>query len=221
MSSRSLGLSDSVHGYLLEVMVREPPILTRLRDETQRLKFSTMQISPDQGRFMRWLVGLCGARRCIEVGVFTGYSSLSVALALPADGRIVACDVSEEWTSVARRYFEDAGLAHKLDLRLGPALATLDSLLAQGEKAAFDFAFIDADKENYAAYYERCLELVRTGGLIVVDNTLWGGKVADPSVDDSSTNAIRELNARAVRDPRVDASLISVGDGLLLLRKLA
>lgn len=220
MSSRSLGLSDSVHQYLLDAVVHEPEILQRLRIETQSLPNAGMQISPEQGRFMRWLVRLCGARRCLEVGVFTGYSALSVGLALPDEGRLVACDVSFEWTSVARRYFQEAGLAHKLDLRLAPALQTLDGLIANEERGRFDFAFIDADKESYPAYYERCLELLRPGGLLAVDNSLWDGKVADPSVRDKDTRAIRELNARATSDPRVDCCLIPIGDGLLLAQRL-
>jgi caffeoyl-CoA O-methyltransferase len=168
---------------------------------------------------MALLVELIGARRAIEIGVFTGYSSLRVALALPADGRVVACDVSEEYTNVARRYWREAGVEHKIELRLGPALTTLDALIAQGERGAFDFAFIDADKANYGSYYERCLELVRPGGLVAVDNTLWSGAVADPNKQDADTRAIRELNAKVADDPRVSSSLVPIGDGLLLARK--
>lgn len=220
VSPRTLGLSDALHSYFLNSLVQEPELLAQLRKETERLPDAGMQIAPEQGRFMRWLVALIGAKRCIEVGVFTGYSSLSVALALPKDGRIVACDVSEEWTRIARRYFEAAGLAQKLELRLGPALLTLDALKKSGQRGTFDFAFIDADKENYLGYYEHCLELLREGGLVVVDNCLWGGKVADPSVNDRNTSAIRSFNARVIDDPRVSACLVPIGDGLLLAQKL-
>jgi caffeoyl-CoA O-methyltransferase len=220
VSTRTLGISDTLHEYLLGALTREPPVLARLREETSKLAYAGMQISPEQGRFMQWLVGLVGARRCLEVGVFTGYSSLSVGLALPDDGRVVACDVSDEWTRVARRYWAEAGIAHKFELRLGPALTTLDALAAAGELSTFDFAFIDADKDNYRAYYERCLGLLRPGGVLAVDNALWSGKVADPTVTDKDTSAIRELNAHAVSDPRVSASMITIGDGLLVARKL-
>jgi caffeoyl-CoA O-methyltransferase len=220
VSTRSLGLSDALHGYFLASVVHEPELLRRLRKETEVLPGAGMQISPEQGRFMGWLVRLIGARRCVEIGVFTGYSSLSVALALPADGQIVACDVNAEWTAIAQRYFGEAELAHKFDLRLGPALATLDALCEGGERGQYDFAFIDADKANYPGYYERCLTLLRPGGVIAVDNALWSGKVADPSATDDDTRAIRDLNARVVSDPRVSACLIPIGDGLLLAQKL-
>jgi caffeoyl-CoA O-methyltransferase len=221
MSTRTLGLSDSVHSYFLNALVQEPELLTRLRTETQTLKGAGMQISPEQGKFMRWIVRLIGAKRCLEVGVFTGYSSLSVALSLPDDGRIVACDINEEWTSIARRYFDAARLSHKFDLRLGPALTTLDALKSAGEGGSYDFAFIDADKGNYLGYYERCLALLRKGGLIAVDNALWDGKVADPSIADPDTRAIRELNAFAMSDPRVSACMLPIGDGVLLAQKLS
>ncbi|MFZ5890187.1 MAG: class I SAM-dependent methyltransferase [Myxococcota bacterium] len=217
MSTQSLGVTPEVRDYLRELS-GEPDVLQRLREETARLPNAGMQICPEQGSFMRWLVGVIGARRYLEIGVFTGYSSLCVALALPDDGRIVACDVNREWTGVAKRYLAEAGLAHKFDLRLGPALATLAELARANER--FDFAFIDADKENYDAYYERCVELVRENGLIAIDNALWDGKVANPDVKDASTRVIRELNARVARDPRVSASLVPIGDGLLLARKL-
>jgi caffeoyl-CoA O-methyltransferase len=220
VSPRTLGLSDALHAYFLNSLVHEPELLGELRKETAALPGAGMQIAPEQGRFMRWLVQLVGARRCLEIGVFTGYSSLSVALALPEDGRIVACDVSEEWTQIALRYFERAGLSQKFDLRIGPGLATLDALKSAGQSGSYDFAFIDADKSNYLGYYERCLELLRPGGLVAVDNSLWGGKVADPSVNDVDTSAIRELNARAMSDARVSACLIPIGDGLLLAQKL-
>ena len=201
-------------------MAGEPEVLRALREETATLPHAGMQISPEQGALMRVLVGMLGAKKCLEVGVFTGYSSLSVALALPAAGRIVACDVNREWTAVAQRYFERAGLSQKLDLRIAPALATLQSLIDGGEAGSFDFAFIDADKANYTGYYESCLALVRTGGLVAVDNALWEGKVADASVSDESTRAIRELNQRALGDARVRVSLVPIGDGLLLAQKL-
>ena len=219
MSSRSILLTDSLYGYLLDVSLRETDLLLRLREETAADPMARMQISPEQGQFMALLVRLMGARRCIEVGVFTGYSSLRVATALPADGRIVACDVSERWTGIARRYWEEGGVAHKIDLRLAPAVETLDSLLAAGGSASYDFAFIDADKTNYAAYYERSLELLRPGGLVVIDNTLWSGRVADPEVADEDTVALRHFNEHLHRDGRVDLSMLPVGDGLTLALK--
>jgi len=219
MSSRSISLTDSLYGYLLEVSLREPDLLLRLREETAADPMARMQISPEQGQFMALLVRLMGARRCIEVGVFTGYSSLCVATALPADGRIVACDVSAHWTQMARRYWEAGGVAHKIDLRLAPAVETLESLLAAGGAGNYDFAFIDADKTNYVAYYERSLELLRPGGLVVVDNTLWSGRVADPEVADEDTVALRHFNEHLHRDARVDLSLLPMGDGLTLARK--
>jgi predicted O-methyltransferase YrrM len=219
MSSRSIVLTDALYSYMNEVSLRELPLLRQLREETSRLAQRSMQISPEQGQFMALLVRLMGARRCIEVGVFTGYSSLCVAGALPADGRIVACDVSEHWTGIARRYWEEGGVAHKIDLRLAPAVETLDSLVAAGESGTYDFAFIDADKTNYVAYYERSLDLLRPGGLVVVDNTLWSGRVADPEVADEDTVALRHFNEHLHRDARVDLSLLPMGDGLTLARK--
>lgn len=219
MSNRTISLTDSLHEYLLRVSLREPDVLRDLRAETARLAQHSMQIAPEQGQFMALLARLVGARRCIEVGVFTGYSSLAVALALPDDGRIVACDVSEEWTAVARRYWQRAGVADRIDLRLAPALQTLDSLLAGGEAGRFDMAFIDADKTRYADYYERVLQLLRPGGLVVIDNTLWSGRVADPVDTDADTVALRQLNERLLGDQRVDLSLVPIGDGLTLARK--
>ena len=178
-----------------------------------------MQIGPEQGQFMTLLVELIGARNALEVGTFTGYSALAVALGLPDDGCLVACDVSEEWTAIGRRYWEEAGVAHKIDLRLAPALETLDGLLAEGRAGTFDFAFIDAEKEAYDVYYERALELIRSGGLVALDNTLWEGKVVDPGVADVDTEAIRAINAKLVGDERVTLSLLPVGDGLTLARK--
>jgi caffeoyl-CoA O-methyltransferase len=219
MSNRSITLTDSLYDYMNDVSLREPPLLLALREETSELTQRSMQISPEQGQFMALLARLIGARRCLEVGVFTGYSSLATALALPDDGRIVACDVSEEWTSVARRYWKRAGVEHKIDLRLAPATETLDALLAHGEAGTFDFAFIDADKTGYLAYYERTLALLRTGGLVLIDNTLWSGRVADPEVADDDTVALRHFNEVLHRDERVDLSLLPLGDGLTLARK--
>ena len=219
MSNRSITLTDELYDYLLSVSLREPPLLRRLREETAADPAARMQISPEQGQFMALLLKLIGARRCVEVGVFTGYSSLCTALALPDDGRIVACDVSEKWTAVARRYWREAGVERKIDLRLAPATQTLDALLAAGEVGSYDFAFVDADKENYAGYYQRVLQLLRPNGLLMFDNTLWSGRVADPKHSDADTVALRALNERLHRDERVDVSLTPIGDGLTLVRK--
>ena len=219
MSGRTLPLSDALLAYVARSSVREHPVLTELRAATASMPHAQMQIGPDQGALMALLVKLLGARRTLEIGVFTGYSALAVALALPADGKVVACDVSEEWTAVGRRHWEKAGVAGKIDLRLGRALTTLDKLVAEGAAGTFDFAFIDADKQGYAAYYERCLVLLRRGGLIAVDNTLWSGAVADASNQSESTRAIRQLNAKIAADSRVSASLVPIGDGLYLARK--
>lgn len=219
MANRTIAMNDALYAYLLDVSVDEPPLLARLREETSKLPGARMQIGPDQGAFMHWLAGLIGARRAIEVGTFTGYSSLSVARALPADGRLVCCDVSEDYTRIARRYWAEAGLADRIELRIAPAVETLAALLREGGAGSYDFAFIDADKPSYDAYYERCLELVRQGGVIVIDNVLWSGKVADPSTDDPSTAALRALNRKIGQDPRVAACMIPVGDGLTLARK--
>jgi predicted O-methyltransferase YrrM len=219
MSSRTISMTDALSEYVRSVTLREPLLLHELREETAKLPQSNMQISPEQGQLMRLLTELHGTRRALEVGVFTGYSSLSVALAMPDDGRITACDVSDEWTSVARRYWKRAGVQHKIDLRLAPALETLDALLAEGRAGHFDFAFIDADKSNYDGYYERCLELLRAGGLIAIDNVLWGGAVVDPTDQDADTRAIRALNEKIGKDERVTMNLIPIGDGLMLVRK--
>src|SRR5512139_111453 len=219
MSNRSITLTDPIYQYMNDVSLREAPVLRALREETAALTQRSMQIAPEQGQFMALLVRLLRARRCLELGVFTGYSSLATALALPADGRIVACDVSEEWTAIARRYWEQGGVAHKIDLRIAPATSTLDALLQQGQAGTFDLAFIDADKTNYLAYYERTLQLLRPGGLVLLDNTLWSGRVADPAVTDPDTVALREFNTALLRDERVDLSLLPVGDGLTLALK--
>ncbi len=219
MSTRTTGLSDSLQQYLLRATLREPEVLVQLREETAKLPGAGMQISPEQGQLMRLLVELMGARKAIEVGVFTGYSSISVALGMPPDGRLIACDVNEEWTAIARRYWAKAKVADKIELRLAPALQTLDALLAAGQAGGFDFCFIDADKDRYDDYYERCLLLLRPGGLIAIDNALWGGSVADQSIQDEDTRAIRALNAKVLSDERVSMSLVPVGDGVLLARK--
>lgn len=218
MSNRSIGLSDEVHRYLLDVSLRETPLLAELRRHTAEHPAAAMQISPEQGQFMALLVRLIGARRCLEIGVFTGYSSLVVAAALPADGRLVACDVSEEYTAVARAFWERAGVADRIDLRLAPALETLDGLLAAGEAGRFDFAFIDADKPGYRGYYERALELLRPGGLLAADNTLWSGSLIDPG-EDENARALADFNEHLRDDQRIDLSLVPIGDGLTLARK--
>ena len=220
MANVSLGLSDALHDYVLSVAVREPEILARLRAETTKVtRQGWLQIAPEQGAFMALLVELIGARRTLEVGVFTGYSALVVALALPEGGRVMACDINEEWTAIARRFWSEAGVADKIELRLGPALVTLDGLLAEGLADAYDFAFIDADKENYDGYYERALRLVRPGGLIAIDNVLWHGRVIDPHWADAETKAIRALNAKLHDDERISLSLVPIGDGMMLARR--
>jgi predicted O-methyltransferase YrrM len=214
-----LTITAELWNYIRQVTLREPPLLQRLREETARLPQSIMQISPDQGQFMALLIHLLDARRTLEIGVFTGYSSLSVALALPDDGRVIACDINEEWTSIARRYWREAGVEKKIDLRLRPALETLDDLIAAGEGGRFDFAFIDADKGNYANYFERALVLLRPGGLIAIDNVLWYGRVIDPTADDPDTLAIRAFNEKLHTDDRVWVSMLPVRDGLTLALK--
>ncbi len=220
MSNEFLALTEQLYAYILNNSLREPDVLRRLREETLATNpMAIMAISPVQGQFMMFLLKLIGAKKTLEVGVFTGYSSLCTALTIPADGHVYACDVSEEWTSVARRYWADAGVADKVTLKLAPATETLDALLADGHAGTFDFAFIDADKPNYDAYYERALKLVRKGGLLVFDNMLWYGKVADESVNDADTVALRALNAKLHQDERVFVSLIGVGDGMNLAIK--
>ncbi len=218
MSRRTIGLDDDLHRYLLDVSLRDTPLLARLRAETAALGDSArMQISPEQGQFMGLLVGLTGARRIVEVGTFTGYSALCMASALPPDGRLIACDISEQWTSIARRYWTEAGIADRIDLHLGPAMDTLESLQA-GEAGRVDLAFIDADKSNYLGYYEALLRLVRPGGLIMVDNVLWGGSVLETDATDPDTRAIQAFNRFVHDDQRVDISLLPIGDGLSLIR---
>ena len=219
MSARTLAMTDALYDYLLAHSLREPGVLARLRETTQAMPQASMQISPEQGQFMALLVRLMGARRCLEVGTFTGYSSTAVALALPADGRVLCLDVSEEFTRHAREAWREAGVEDKIELRLAPARETLAKLIDDGEAGRFDFAFIDADKANYPHYYEAALELLRPGGLIAVDNTLWSGRVADPADTSEDTGAIRAFNDRVHDDARVDVSLVPIGDGLTLARK--
>ena len=221
MSNRSIGLDDRLYHYLLSVSLREADILRQLREETAAIPQAGMQISPEQGPFMALLVQLTGACKVLEIGVFTGYSSLAVALALPKQGMITALDISEEWTAIAKRYWESAGVANKIDLRIGPAINSLDDLIAEGHAVGtYDFAFIDADKENYDHYYERALQLLRPGGLLLIDNVLWGGSVADETIVDADTTAIRALNRRIFADQRVFVSLLPVADGITLALKL-
>lgn len=219
MTNRTLNLDDRLYAYLLAHSLRETELMRRLREETAQLAESRMQISPEQGQFMALLVELLGVRRIVEIGTFTGYSAMCMAQAMPADGRLICCDVSEEWTSIARRYWREAGIEQRIALRLAPALETLDALLADDQANQFDLAFIDADKANYLEYYECCLTLVRSGGLLVFDNTLWGGSVANPNDQEIDTRAIRALNDQLHADERVSISLLPMGDGLSLARK--
>jgi predicted O-methyltransferase YrrM len=219
MANRTIGISDELAAYVVDLGTREPEVLARLREETASLPQHGMQIAPEEGAFLAMLVELTGARRCLEVGTFTGYSSLAVALALPADGSIVCCDVSEEWTSMARRYWDEAGVSSRIDLRIAPASDTLDRLLADGGESTYDFAFVDADKTGYDGYYERLLRLVRPGGLIVFDNMLWGGRVLEQDSDDEDTRAIQALNARLAADERISLCLLPLADGVTLARR--
>lgn len=219
MPKRHIALTEKLQDYVLDMSLREPVLLRRLRQETARLPMAGMQIAPDQGQFMALLARLVGARRCLEIGTFTGYSALAVALALPPDGRVIACDMNPETTAIARRYWAEAGVAERIELRLAPALETLDALIAAGETGRFDFVFIDADKENYDGYYERALRLLRAGGLVILDNVLWGGWVADRRRTDPETEALRALNAKLHRDERIDVSLLPLADGITLARK--
>lgn len=219
MSTKSFFLDDRLYQYLLSVSLRDDPVARELREETARLPQANMQIAPEQAQFLALLVRMLGARRTLDVGVFTGYSSLAVARALPADGRVVALDVSEEWTAIARRYWERAGVADRIDLRLAPALETLDGLLGEEGEGSYDFAFIDADKAHYLNYYERCLELMRPGGVIAVDNVLWSGSVADPDDREADTEAIRAFNRALHEDERIHLSVVPIADGLSLAVK--
>ena len=219
MSRRTYTLADRVYDYLLDVSLREPAVFRSLRAANAKLPSGGMQISPEVGQFMALLVQLLGARKTLEIGTFTGYSALWVASALPRGGRLVACDVSKDYTDIAKRYWRRAKLASKIDLRLGPALGTLDRLLAAGEAGSFDFAFIDADKSNYDGYYERALALLRPGGVVALDNMFWGGSVADPDRNTPDTRALRRIARKIHKDPRVMPSLLPIGDGLMLARK--
>lgn len=220
MSNKTICITEELYEYMLSVSLREPAALRELRRETALDEHANMQISPEQGQFMALLVRLIGARKTLDIGVYTGYSSLCIGLALPRNGRVIACDLNRDWTNIAKRYWRKAGVADKIELRLAPAQQTLKDLLAEKTAAAFDFAFIDADKKNYDMYYEYSLELIRPGGLIAIDNVLWDGAVADESVDDVDTVAIRALNNKIHKDPRVEISLVPVADGLTLARKI-
>jgi len=215
---RNIRIDDRIEAYVRRVGVREHAVLAGLRAKTEALgRSAVMQIAPEQGAFMAQMVRATGARRCLEIGVFTGYSSTAVALALPPDGHMLACDVSEEWTAMARQAWADAGVAHKVTLKLAPAVETLDALLENGEAGSYDMAFIDADKTNYDAYVERALRLVRRGGTILIDNVLWSGSVAGDEDQSPDTVALRALNEKLSRDPRVDVALLPIGDGITFL----
>jgi len=219
MSRKTLTLDDRLGDYLREVGVREPDIARALRAETAGMPESNMQIAPEQGQFLDFLIRSLGARRTLEIGVYTGYSALITALALRDDGELIACDINAEWTAIAQRYWQQAGVSNRINLHLRPALETLRELIDAGESGQFDFAFIDADKTGYAAYFEASLELLRVGGIIAVDNTLWSGRVADPAATDEDTVALRAFNAQVCVDPRVDLCLLPLADGLTLARK--
>jgi predicted O-methyltransferase YrrM len=216
--SRRYVTSDRIEDYV-GAHARESDAARKLREETARLPQAGMQVGADEAAFLALLVRSCGARRCIEIGTFTGYSALAIAAALPADGRLMCCDINEEWTAIARRHWSAAGVAGRIDLRIAPALDTIDNLLARGSAGLFDFAFIDADKARYDAYYEGCLKLLRPGGLVALDNMLWSGRVTDPDHHDADTDAIRALNAKICADKRVDSALLTIGDGVMLARK--
>lgn len=220
MSTHTIDIDDRLYAYMLDISLREPDVLRRLRDETAKHPMAIMQISPEQGQLMQMLVRMLGAKKCIEVGVFTGYSSLAVALALPADGRIVACDISEDYTAVGEPFWKDAGVRDKIDLRIAPATETLDAMITAGETGDYDFAFIDADKPGYPEYFERCLALLRVGGMIAVDNIFMDGNAADPDTTSENAQAMRKFNAMLKDDTRVELSLIPIGDGLMLARKV-
>ena len=221
MSSKTLNLDESVYAYLLSNIHPETPTLRELRETTREtLSMDAMQISPEQGAFMALLCRVLNARLALEVGTFTGYSALAVAQILPADGKLITCDVSKEWTDIGKQYWEKAGVAQKIELRLAPATESLARLLDSYGSGTFDFAFIDADKSNYDEYYEYCLQLIRVGGLIAIDNVLWGGRTSDPTVTDNATVALRSLNSKVRQDGRVFATMLPIGDGLTLVQKL-
>ncbi len=220
MSTRTIPMTDALYGYYLGSSLREPEILVRLREATLKHPEAGMQISPEQGQFMRFLIRLIGAVHVLEIGTYTGYSALSVALALPENGRMVACERREEFTRIGRPFWREAGVDSRIDLRIGKAAETLQTMIEAGERGHYDFAFIDGDKKNYGVYYEQCLELIRPGGLIAIDNALWSGRLVDESLDDPASTAIRTLNVKIRDDVRVDMSLLPIGDGLMLARKL-
>jgi predicted O-methyltransferase YrrM len=221
MADYTLNLSPRLYEYFQRLSLREPEVLQKLREQTHKMSMAQMQISPEQGQFMGLLIELIGAKKTLEIGTFTGYSTLVVALALPEDGKIVACDINGEWTKIAKRFWDLAGVGHKIDLRLAPALETLQALLDEGGAGTFDFAFIDADKVNYPHYYELSLKLLRPGGLMAIDNVLWSGDVADPEVQDVNTVVLRALNEKVLQDMRVTMSMVPIGDGVTLVRKRA
>ena len=221
MSNRTINLNDSLYRYLLDHSLRETTLMRKLRETTSLQETGRMQISPEQGQFMALLVELLGAKHIIEIGTYTGYSALCMARAMPADGELVCCDISREWTDVARSFWREAGVETRISLHIAPALDTLERLISQDRSGSFDMAFIDADKTNYLNYYERCLKLLRNDGLLLFDNTLWVGAVADPGIQDEDTRALRELNDRLYRDERISISLVPIGDGLTLARKRA
>lgn len=220
MSTRTIPMTDPLYEYYLGSSLREPEILVRLREATLSHPEAGMQISPEQGQFMRFLIRMIGATRAIEIGTYTGYSALSVALALPVEGKLVACERREEFTRIGRPFWKEAGMDDKIDLRIGKAVETLGAMLEAGEAGQYDFAFIDGDKKNYVNYYELCMDLVRPGGVIAIDNALWSGRLVDESLDDPASTAIRTLNVKIRDDVRVDMSLLPIGDGLMLARKL-
>lgn len=219
MSSRPTELTEQLYNYFQDISLRENAVMRQCRRETQKLDMGKMQITPEQAQFMGFLVELSGARRALEVGTFTGYSALAVAQAMPADGYMLCCDVDEQWTSMAQRFWQQAGVAHKIELRLAPAMETLDNLIADGQNNTFDFVFIDADKANYPRYYARCLQLVRRGGVIAIDNIFRGGKVADLTIETNSVNVSRQMNEILKHDERVSLTVLPLGDGLALARK--
>ncbi|GAD63569.1 class I SAM-dependent methyltransferase [Aquipseudomonas alcaligenes] len=219
MTNRSLNLDDALYQYLLDVSMRESPLLKRLREETAQLPNARWQIAPEQGQFMALLVQISGARKILEIGTFTGYSALCMAQAMPADGRLICCDLPGDYNAIAERYWHEAGVAERIDLRLAPALETLSALERGGQSESFDLIFIDADKANYRVYLEHALVLVRQGGLILFDNVLWSGRVLEQSPESADTRAIQALNRGLLRDSRIDLSLLPLGDGLTLCRK--
>lgn len=219
MSKQTTGLEEALADYIQSISLREPDILKQLREETAKLSMARMQISPEQGQLMALLVQLMGAKKTLEIGVFTGYSALAVALALPVDGKLIACEISEEYTAIAKYFWGRAGVSEKIDLRIAPALETLEKLITEGEAESFNLAFIDADKRNYENYYERVLILLRPGGLILIDNVLWSGKVVDPTITDKQTQAIREFNQKLHQDSRISLSVVAIADGLTLALK--